>query len=250
MVRALKKHHLTITNTNTTNTTNHYTNNHHPKCPSQPTTNPSPVSVTPTTLLHHQLTDHPDIDEEPSPSSLSAARALIAAELTTPSSPPTHPSPNFTPTIQTELARIASSTPLEPLNLSRYETQELPPSNDPSDLRKPLQASYVSSSYLSSRLDNLALLDKSGKNAWLLANYHLEAELRSIEAELAQTKREIDLVNNERATRQNEVKGELLGLEETWKKGVGRVLETEIAVEELRQQIRDELKKQSAGAQA
>lgn len=74
--------------------------------------------------------------------------------------------------------------------------------------------------------------------------------MRSIEAELAQTKREIDLVNNERATRQNEVKGELLGLEETWKKGVGRVLETEIAVEELRQQIRDELKKQSAGAQA
>lgn len=74
--------------------------------------------------------------------------------------------------------------------------------------------------------------------------------MRSIEAELAQTKREIDLVNNERATRQNEVKGELLGLEETWKKGVGRVLETEIAVEELRQQIRDELKKQSAGAGA
>lgn len=72
--------------------------------------------------------------------------------------------------------------------------------------------------------------------------------MRSIEAELAQTKREIDLVNNERATRQNEVKGELLGLEATWKKGVGRVLETEIAVEELRQQIRDELKKQSAGA--
>jgi pre-mRNA-splicing factor SPF27 len=34
-------------------------------------------------------------------------------------------------------------------------------------------------------------------------------------------------------------------LEETWRKGVGRVLETEVAVEELKEQIRNEMRNRS-----
>lgn len=199
-----------------------------------------------------QTANPPDIDHEPSTEALDAARALIAAEQATfaPSDLPEAKEPTFSPVVQTEIARAASSTPLEPLNLSRYETQDLPADQQSSseDLRRPLQNSFVSSSYLNSRLDNLTLLDKSGKNAWLVANYQLEAELRSIESELAATKREIDVLNAARASRQNEVKAEMLGLEETWRNGVGRVLETEVAVEDLRQQIRDQLKNQSSAA--
>jgi pre-mRNA-splicing factor SPF27 len=194
---------------------------------------------------------NPDIDTPPSEEALAAARALIEAETATSSpKPPTEAKqePSFSPAIQTEQQRIASHAPLDTFDKRRYEAQEAPaPGEDssPEALRQPLERAYVSSSYLASRNQNLALLDRAGKNAWLLSNYHVEAELRAIEAELAATKREIDLVNAARATRQNDVKAEIQGLEETWRKGVGRVLETEIAVEELRSKIRQELKAKS-----
>lgn len=149
------------------------------------------------------------------------------------------------------MARIASATPLAPIDTKRYEAQDLPGPSEPSaatplQLRSVLSKAYTSNAYLKSRIENLALLDKHGANAWLLSNYHSENELRSVEKELADTKRQIDEVNNLRARRQGQVKGEMEGLEETWRKGVGRVLETEIAVEELRAEIRQELRKRSA----
>ncbi|KAL6833187.1 breast carcinoma amplified sequence 2 [Trichoderma sp. SZMC 28015] len=210
----------------------------------------------------------PYIDPEPSSEALSAARALIAAEQSTFSPPPPSSSspqePNFSPAIAAELARIASSAPSKPLDLSRYEAQELPPPPTKKSTRskkssaaasaveasrQPLSNAFISSSYLSSRAQNLSLLDSHGRNAWLLSNYHLEAELRSIERDLAATKRDMDLLNAARASRQNEVKGEMQGLEQNWREGVGRVLETEIAVQELREQIRQELRSRAAAAE-
>lgn len=52
------------------------------------------------------------------------------------------------------------------------------------------------------------------------------------------------MVNIQRRRAQDEVGGELKGLDETWKKGVSKVLETEIATEGLRQQV---LEKQRGG---
>ncbi|OAQ72116.1 hypothetical protein VFPPC_12706 [Pochonia chlamydosporia 170] len=182
-----------------------------------------------------------------SPEDLLAARALIAAE--TSSSPNTSPlkttpkSPSFTPALQTELLRIASSTPLTPLDTKRYEAQDLPPTSTTQETAPILSKAYTSAAYLSSRLQNLQLLEKHGANAWLLSNYHLEATLKEIEADLADTKRQIDEVNAARQRRQGNVKGEMVGLEDAWRKGVGRVLETEIAAEEMRAAIREELRK-------
>lgn len=189
-----------------------------------------------------------DIDPKPTPEALAAARALIAAE--PPSSNPTalQPGrePTFTPAMTTELDRIASNTPLTTLSLSRYEAQETPEQDAPtSRLLEVLSNAYVSDAYLSIRRANLELLDRSGKNAWLLGNYQLEDELRQLERELADTKREIDVVNLERQRRQEDVKGEMEMLEQTWRTGVGRVLETEVAVEELREQIREEMRRRA-----
>ncbi|KAK2589414.1 hypothetical protein QQS21_012908, partial [Conoideocrella luteorostrata] len=199
-------------------------------------------------ILTQSLT--PDIDPAPSEASLAAAKALIEAELPSTPSPqlPPFPPPKFSPAIDTELARIASSTALQHLDTKRYEAQELPPAEESSTstLQPVLSRAYTSHSYLTSRVENLKLLDKHGSNAWLISNYHLENELRSVEKELADTKRQIDEINNLRARRQGEVKGEMNSLEETWKKGVGRVLETEIAVGELKAEIRDELRRRSA----
>lgn len=229
-----------------------------------------------------------DIDTEPSPEALAAARALISAEQSSsssseqqpPSSLPPLREPSFSPALATELSRVASSTPLQPLSLSRYEAQELPPApaapstttskstrrtrrgsassssassaaaitssyvND--DLRPVLSNAYVSAAYLAARNQNLALLDRHGANAWLVSNYHLEQSLRAVERDLAGVKRDIDLVNAARQRRQEDVRAEMLMLEESWRKGVGKVLETEVAVEELKAQVREELKNQSA----
>ncbi|VUC36904.1 unnamed protein product [Clonostachys rosea] len=190
----------------------------------------------------------PYIDPEPSTESLAAARALIAAELSTfkPSPLPETNEPSFSPAFQTELARVSSKTPLHPLDLSRYEAQETPAATAPTDrLREVLENARVSDAYLASRRQNLELLDAYGKNAWLVGNHHLEASLRHLEKDLADTKREIDIVNIERQRRQEDVKGEMHTLEETWRKGVGRVLETEVAVEELKEQIRNEMRNRS-----
>lgn len=65
----------------------------------------------------------------------------------------------------------------------------------------------------------------------------MEDELRALERELAEKKTEIDMIVVERKNAQDAVGGEIKGLEESWKRGVGRVLETELAAEDLRQEI-------------
>ena len=191
-----------------------------------------------------------DIDKDPSEQSLAAARALITAEANAVASPspstllPPSAADSLTlsPALTTELQRVSSSTPLAPLDLSRYEAQEPLTTSGTANLLSPLQNAATSSTYLSSRAQNLALLDVHGKNAWLLGNNEMEAELRRLEAELAEIKADVDRVNVERRRRQEEVRGEMEMLEDGWKKGVGRVLETEVAVEELRAKIREELR--------
>jgi pre-mRNA-splicing factor SPF27 len=150
--------------------------------------------------------------------------------------------------MQSELDRIASQTPLKAIDLSRYEVQDdsssFPASAKPSDLVTPLQRAYATHTYLEGRRTHLQLLDAYGKNAWLVGNWQAEAELAALERDLAATKKEIDVVNIQRRRLQDEVADELKGLEESWKKGVGRVLETELATEGLRQQV---LEKQRGG---
>ncbi|KAF5125221.1 Pre-mRNA-splicing factor SPF27 [Metarhizium anisopliae] len=185
--------------------------------------------------------------DTPSESELARARALVAQEAqATPRGDTTQqaaPEPAFSETMQTELARVASSTALTPLDTSRYEAQDLPPPGEGTGTAPVLGRAYTSAAYLRGRLQNLELLERHGAPAWLLANYHLEAALGRAEAELARAKGEVDGVNDARRRRQADVAAEMAGLEETWRTGVGRVLETELAVEELRASIREELRK-------
>ncbi|KAI1273482.1 Pre-mRNA-splicing factor SPF27 [Xylaria sp. FL0933] len=153
-----------------------------------------------------------------------------------------------------ELDRISKKEPLKAIDLSRYEAQDSPfpspstsssTSTSPSDLIPSLSRAYATHTYLEGRQTHLRLLDAYGKNAWLVGNWQAEADLAALERELAATRKEIDVVNIQRRRLQDEVGEELRGLEETWKKGVGRVLETEVATEALRQQV---LEKQRRGA--
>lgn len=66
------------------------------------------------------------------------------------------------------------------------------------------------------------------------------AILSSLEKELQDTKEAIDRTVLERQAAQEAVKGEIGMLEKSWREGVGRVLEVEVAAEGLRGQILEE----------
>jgi pre-mRNA-splicing factor SPF27 len=83
----------------------------------------------------------------------------------------------------------------------------------------------------------LQTLDSSGKETWLSGNEVLVQILKKLEEELAGTKEEIDGVAVERRNAQEAVRGEIEVLERTWRSGVGRVLETEVSAEGLRQDV-------------
>lgn len=186
---------------------------------------------------------------EPTAAARQKAQQLITAELSAdhvttlhPSIPPA-PESHFSPFIQQELDRKATGAPLTGgIDLSRYEAPEPPTRADgePPNIdewRQTLQKAYVSSSHLTKRHENLGLLEENGKNAWLIGNSQLEDILRGLEKELADTKEAAESVNRERKLAQEARQGELASLEETWKRGVGAILDVELASEGVRVQI-------------
>ncbi|KAK4113924.1 hypothetical protein N656DRAFT_777976 [Canariomyces notabilis] len=219
------------------------------------------------TTIHESL---PYIDPEPTPSERAAAEALIAAERDlVPDDPnhallpaPTGPTRFLTPLLTAEFSRLSSAAPEDPsksklnaLDLSRYEALDppsaetlasLPPREASSVLQQSLARAYASQAYVASRRAHLALLDSYGKNAWLVGNYHLEGELKALEAELAETKRAIDVLTLQRKDAQDQAGPEIKGLEQTWKGAIGRVLETEAAAERLRREILEVRRRRAA----
>ncbi|CAD0045671.1 unnamed protein product [Aureobasidium pullulans] len=189
------------------------------------------------TRERHALTDATDIDAAPSENELQSARALIQAELPEDHKTTLHPSiPERTPIKFSELAGI---------DMSRYEAQDAPATNDMEQWRATLQQAYASSEYLESRQVNLSLLETYGKNAWLISNDQLEAILRDAERDVSQKKIELEDIDRSRRDSQNARKGELEALEQQWKIGVGQMIEVEVAAERLRLEILD---KKRAGA--
>ncbi|KAL9129792.1 MAG: hypothetical protein Q9175_007194, partial [Cornicularia normoerica] len=93
---------------------------------------------------------------------------------------PDAPISSFSTLMQSELDRVAAKEPLEAIDLDRYEPSTETPIPDASALK----AAYTNSSYLTLRLQGLELLERFGKNAWLVANDQLESILRGVEKEL------------------------------------------------------------------
>jgi pre-mRNA-splicing factor SPF27 len=198
------------------------------------------------------LTNATDIDAVPSEQEIGSARALIQAELPQDHQTTLHPSiPERTPIkfselVQAEHDRLSSGAEKEKgIDLSRYEAQDAPPTNDTKQWRATLQQAYASSEYLESRQVNLSLLETYGKNAWLISNDQLEAILRAAERDVSQRKIELEDIDKSRRDAQAARKGELEALEQQWKIGVGQMLEVEVAAEKLRLEILD---KKRAGA--
>lgn len=113
----------------------------------------------------------------------------------------------------------------------------VPAADAKQQLSAALARAYAAHEYVRGRRQHLALLESLGKNAWLVGNWQLEGEVRALERELGDAKRSVDLAAARRRAAQEAIAGELRGLEETWKKGVARVVETEAAAEVLRREV-------------
>ncbi|KAI4288647.1 MAG: hypothetical protein L6R35_002082 [Caloplaca aegaea] len=132
--------------------------------------------------------------------------------------------------------RIENKEPLNAIDTTRYELPELAPNTAPAQTQ--LQQAYASSHYLRGRLQNLALLDQFGKNAWLVGNGQLEDILREVEKELVEVRESVEAVNRGRKERQEAGRGEMEGLDQAWRVGVGRVVEVEVEIANLEERRR------------
>jgi len=148
------------------------------------------------------------------------------------------PDLHFSELFQKELDRKADDAPVVGgIDLTRYEAPEPPKDGSEREVwRTNLRQAYISSSYLSGRLTNLSLLEEFGKNAWLVGNAQLEDILRYLEKELIGRKEAVENINKARKASQEGSRAELTALEETWKQGVGKIIEVQLATDGVRQE--------------
>ena len=205
-------------------------------------------------LIHSAPDALPYIDPQPSDSALSAAHALVQAELPSHHTTTLHPSiptqrdARFSDLVEQEYARIGAGATRDPgtgIDLTRYEVPEAPSRGDIPAWKSTLQQAYTSAEYLRGRETNLALLETFGKNAWLVGNARLEDELRALERDVEVAKLELEAVEQSRRAAQANAEGEMRGLEEAWRRGVGRMIEAQAAGERLKEEI---LEKRRQGA--
>ncbi len=97
-----------------------------------------------------------------------------------------------------------------------------------------MEKSAISAVYLQHRQKNLAKLNETGKEEWLIGNEAVSQVLGGLERELASTKEQIDRLAHERQTAQSAVEGEMKGYERDWRRGVEGVLRVEVAAEQVR----------------
>lgn len=195
----------------------------------------------------------PYVDPQPSAETMTSARTLIQAEMdadyqtTLHASIPAMREPAFSDLVANEHLSLAAGEPrVAGIDLSRYEALDAPERGDPGAWKSTLQQAYRSAEYLRGREVNLSLLETYGKNAWLVGNSQLEDVLRSLEREVEGAKLEQEAVEQARRAAQGSVAGEMDSLDETWRAGIGRMIETQAASERLRLEVLERKRKGAA----
>lgn len=150
------------------------------------------------------------------------------------------PASRLTPALQQEIGRVAAGKPFAGgVDLGRYEASEdISPDSDIETLKSALRATYTNISYLRDRETNIALLEEYGKNSWLIGNSHLEDLQKRLDSELASLRSRSEETNRARKMLQEDAQGELLGLAETWKQGIDKIIQTQLASDGLQQQLK------------
>jgi pre-mRNA-splicing factor SPF27 len=88
-------------------------------------------------------------------------------------------------------------------------------------------------------MTNLSLLETYGKNAWLVANWQLEAEVERVAREEREVKTELEKIEEERRVAMEAGRAEEALLEEAWRKAVGGLVQVQVATEDLRNKVEE-----------
>ena len=198
------------------------------------------------------------LEQAPDNESRIAITQLINSEISLDAENTEHPSlssarePNLPPLIQAEIERIESESSDDSYNreiskaidITRYEAPDVPNlSASGSQWRTAFRQVQINDSYLSERILNLGLLERYGKNCWLIGNSFMEDILTQLQSQLVETRREIENVEKRRKEKQASVSGEMIALGESWKEGIEKLLAAEAATERLRLKILTEMGK-------
>ncbi|KAI9805770.1 MAG: hypothetical protein M1833_005263 [Piccolia ochrophora] len=212
-------------------------------------------------LIYESHDSLPYIDPDLTADERSTVATIISSELPPEHATNLHPSvpplstSKLSPLLEQEIARKAANEPLTGgIDTTRYEAfdpPEIQPGADAAESRRQwrdaLQQAYTASSHLQTRLTNLTLLERFGKNAWLMGNAQLEDILRTLERELVAARERTDEVNKARKAAQENSRGELEGLTQAWQRGIGKIIEVEVAAETLRREILQRKREQAQG---
>lgn len=204
-----------------------------------------------------------DLDAQPTAEQRAAIDKLIQAELPPEASTTLHPLVKEHPQRRTDaqlgamsvaLQNIADTgsarKPDEGIDSARYEEVAAPTTtttNDPLAWRESIRAAYKLQAYLDGRAQNLDALSKYGKNAWLMSNFELENELRSLEKDLKEAQKRVQDIDELRRLRQEGCAGEMEALGETWRDSLGRAIEAEVETEKLRKRILEARRARAGG---
>lgn len=145
----------------------------------------------------------------------------------------------MTPALQKEIDRARAGQPRNGgVDLAHYESPDnISADSDLEILQSTLRTAYANIAYLQGRQTNISLLEEYGKNAWLISNSHLGDVQKRLERELATTKERSENVNRTRKAIQEESRGEMLALDDTWKQAISKVVDTQLATDNLRRQL-------------
>lgn len=186
-----------------------------------------------------------DIDPDITQSQRDKANRLIEQELPAEYLSNLHSSitplsrPKLTQALLKEVERVAAKEPfVGGVDLAHYEgSEQVSHGSSDEALQQALRTAYTNTTYLRGRQMNLTLLEDLGKNAWLIGNFQTEDVQKRLESELKTLQSSTENTNKARKIAQEELRGELMGLEQTWKDGVGKIIETQVATDALRKDL-------------
>jgi pre-mRNA-splicing factor SPF27 len=131
---------------------------------------------------------------------------------------------------------VASST------ASSLSPREASEAADAAAASSPLHRLCAAHAYLAARRENLDVMQEYGKDAWLQANAHLEAEVKALELEAEAERRAVDELAEARRRAQDVVAGEAASLSDSWRRGVERMVGVQVAVEVARARVREHMR--------
>ncbi|CAI7741399.1 unnamed protein product [Closterium sp. NIES-53] len=146
------------------------------------------------------------------------------------------------PMFARECERVrAGRPPTLAVDTGRYEGAGKGPAGrgaeDPNAWKGAVKAAMVQLQHQDTRHENLDLMLRFGPNAWKVHNQHLEAFLAKAQREVAERKREIELLNRDRRLNQQAAAVELGRLEQAWREGVQKNADIQAACAQLEAQI-------------